>query len=107
MVTDKAKEQAAIRFACIILFLCLQIRDCFPSRHRVGLPESRPFQPPTSAQVSRKDQNLAKFFILSFFFSRTQRIVMCFIIMYDVDTTRKPHGNELDETRRLGYGQSL
>lgn len=73
MVTDKAEEQTALHFACIILFLYLRIRACFLSRRSAASPSV----PPVDAQQSLRPATVTEVTAKSLYFRFDSKAFKC------------------------------
>lgn len=102
MVTDKAEEQTALHFACIILFLYLRIRACFLSRRSAASPSV----PPVDAQQSLRPATVTEVTAKSLIFVLTQRHLNVFLLLnLQYWHANEPRENSLEEMCRLCYDQ--
>lgn len=102
MVTDKAEEQTALHFACIILFLYLRIRACFLSRRSAASPSV----PPVDAQQSVRPATVTEVTAKSLIFVLTQRHLNVFLLLnLQYWHANEPRENSLEEMCRLCYDQ--
>lgn len=102
MVTDKAEEQTALHFACIILFLYLRIRACFLSRRSAASPSV----PPVDAQQSLRPATVTEVTAKSLIFVLTQRHLNVFLLLnLQYWHANEPRENSLEGMCRLCYDQ--